>query len=875
MSGWDDLAQFAALNSALRELLALDAESRAARLTQICTAHPELAEKLTQLLHAAEPDAASNDLPAAVRDAVLSSLLPLRHVAPKYCDAQLGDWKLSTHLGAGGMADVWLAHGLNAHQDQRAAIKRPNIDLCSPLGALRFERERALLAGLDDPRIARLIDSGVDGAGYPWFAMEFVEGERIDHWCDQQKLSLNSRIRLVAEVARAAHSAHSALIVHRDIKPANVLVRSDGAVKLLDFGIAKLLQSDAASSKEVSTLGTALTPQYASPEQFLGQAITTASDVYQLGTLLCELLAGARPNAAQDANVIALAEAVLHAAARSPSQVYSDLSVEQKGNMASLRGTQTAALMRALRGDLDAICQHAMAREPQRRYASALHLAQDLEAYLQQQPVQARAPSISYRFSKLLRRNAWTSLVTALLLLVMIAFISVSLVQAERIRREAQANVAVRDYLIQVLRQTDPLYAQSTHPTTAALLEQALTLARAQFAGQPELLAEVLKIGADSVTRQGNFKRALALYSEAVALLHGKNGASVAASGPSEIRQTQILASYGQALHYEAKYAQSEATLRTAFAQWRAQGRLGNSSIALALVDVLHSRGSYREALNVLDEIEALPLTPFARAMWQRDRGIVLRDAADPDARALLETALATLLSKFSQDKASIAGAQIALARLEISAGNATSARALLQPALSSTRQIVGPKHPQMGIARHALALTDALDGHFVQAIATLSEVLRLDYQATPPGNVLPSYARLDRAWCLLAIGRDSEALADLALAEASLRAVAKIRHPRWAEAQLAFALIAVRRGDRAAARARVEQAIAVNISQFGVDHPLTANTRRWQDVVGAADASQKAVRLTQRPTLAVQRLALFTAAWQNRHRAMSLPHPK
>jgi eukaryotic-like serine/threonine-protein kinase len=864
MIGWDDLEQFGALNAALRELLALDAQTRAARLAQICTDRPELAEKLTQLLHAAEPDAASNALPDSVRDAVLSSLLPFRH-SPLLAGAQLGDWKLSKYLGAGGMADVWLAHGCNAHQDQRAAIKRPSLDLCSPQGALRFERERALLAGLDDQRIARLIDSGVDAAGYPWLAMEYVDGERIDHWCDLQKLSLKGRIHLVAEVARAAHSAHSALIVHRDIKPANVLVRTDGAIKLLDFGIAKLLQSDAGSVAEAPTLGHALTPQYASPEQFLGQTITTASDVYQLGSLLCELLAGARPNAAQHANVIALAEAVLHAAARSPSQIYAALTEEQKAKIAILRGTQSDALARALRGDLDAICQHAMAREPQSRYASALHLAQDLEAYLQQQPVQARAPRISYRFSKLLRRNVWTSVATALLLLVLIAFVSVSLVQAERIRQEASANVVVRDYLIQVLRQTDPLYAHKGLPTTAALLEQALSQARAQFHEQPELLAEVLKIGADSVTRQGDFKRALDLYSEAVAVARSPNAALPASSRPSQIRQTQILANYGQALHYEARYAESEQTLRTALAQWRAQGAPGNPMIALALVDVLHSRGSYHEALGVLDEVDAMPINAFARAMWQRDRGTVLRDSADPGARALLETALASLLSKFSQDKASIASAQIALARLEINAGNAEVARALLQSALEKTQKIVGSKHPQMGIARHALAMADALVGDFPQAIETLSGVLKSDYQATPPSNVLPSYARLDRAWCLLAIGRDAEALEDLRLAEASLRAVAEIPHPRWAEAQLAFALIAVRSGDVAAARTYVEQAIAANRVQFGERHALTDFSVRWRTALDAQQGALTPESLTKIPALFAQRLRLFISALPRR----------
>ena len=256
----------------------------------------------------------------------------------------------------------------------------------------------------------------------------------------------------------------------------------------------------------------------------------------------------------------------------------------------------------------------------------------------------------------------------------------------------------------------------------------------------------------------------------------------------------------------------------------------------------------------------------FARAMWQQSRGTVLRDAADTAARLLLETALATLLAKFLQDTASIAAAQIALARLEISMGNAEPARALLVPALNATQQIAGPKHPQMGIARHALAMTDALAGNCAEAITKLTHVLKLDYLATPSSNVLPNYARLDRAWCLIAIGRNSEALADLATAKASLIALAEPAHPRWAEAQLARALLAARAKNFAKAAAHIELAIAANIAQFGEHHPLTEISQRWRSVTRTATNRLKTTStLRGKPdlTLAGQRLALFSTVWQ------------
>ncbi|MCE3004672.1 MAG: serine/threonine protein kinase, partial [Xanthomonadaceae bacterium] len=273
-----DPRRFGPINDALRRMLELDGADREAAAHAWCHAHPDLADDLRRLLALAE------DRREVLAGAAVGALVPTAGVAGE----QLGDWTLQAPLGRGGSGEVWLAAGSGAHRDQRAAIKRPLRDDDGG----RFERERRRLAQLSDAGIARLIDSGVDADGRPWIAMEYVDGERIDGWCDQRRLSLRARLALLRQVATIVHGAHRALLVHRDLKPANVLVGGDDApqVKLVDFGIAKDLGVDAAP-----TIDPMLTPQYASPEQLAGGSITIASDIYQLGLLAHEILSGAVP----------------------------------------------------------------------------------------------------------------------------------------------------------------------------------------------------------------------------------------------------------------------------------------------------------------------------------------------------------------------------------------------------------------------------------------------------------------------------------------------------------------------------------------------------------------------------------------------------
>jgi eukaryotic-like serine/threonine-protein kinase len=826
MNAWPNADEFLLINEALRELLAMDASERAQHLDAWCQSHADMAARMRHLINVAEPESCSEGLPTRMQWALSNSMMQATAIIP----AQIGDWQLRRFLGAGGMAEVWLADGCNAHQGQQAAIKRPSAGMATRGGVERFERERTLLAGLSDPRIARLIDSGVDAMGHPWLAMEFVDGMRIDHWCDQRLLDLAGRARLVCDVALAVHSAHSALIVHRDIKPANVLVNDAGAVKLLDFGIAKLLSPDPAA--QAATLSLALTPQYASPEQFLGQTISTASDIYQLGILLTELLAGDVQFPTNCESYGELADAVLGACGRLPSDVFAAAPKDKQDLIARRRGLRDYALPRQLRGDLDAIVSKATARAPLQRYASALQLADDLHAWLAHQPVRARAPTRRYRLQKMMARNAAACVISALLFFVMVAFVSTTLIQAQRLRLEAQNNVQVRDYVIQVLRQTDPFYAQTPAPTTSALLDQALKYAREQFSEQPALLADVLVIGADSASRQGDFVRSAKLLHEAVLLGKDRHDA----------RQTAIAQHYGEALHYLGRFAESEKILRVAQDEWYARGAVGSPRIAPGLVDLLHSRGDYASALAILEKLDKLPLSTYARASWQGGMGTVLRDSADPRARVFLASSLTTFSNDFPNDHAAIAMAQLALGRLEAINGNSHRARELIAPAMRILQNIYGQYHGVIGAARHTLALADMHDGQWDIARTRLNNVLMQDYASIPDGNVLRAYAHLDLAWCEIALQQNAQAISDLDAAQKTLKFTSANGHPKWAEAQLARAVLAIRVGDRAAASSFIDTAIVARTNQFGAQHPLSLEARHWQEVL-AHSPRQSATR--------------------------------
>lgn len=364
-------------------------------------------------------------------DAYLSSAPPIpqaKHAAVADTGQRLGPWRLRRSLGRGGMGEVWLADRADDAYAREVALKLPHAHLSGEGQRHRFERERDILAGLQHANIAQFFDAGLADNGQPWLALEYVRGDALLDWCDTRALDIAARIRLLLPICDAVQAAHRNLVVHRDIKPVNILVNDDGHPKLLDFGIARLI--DDAAPDQTRTL--AMTPAYATPEQRRGDAVTTASDVYQLGLVLFELLGGTPAHRGHDGHAghpIQRMDAIF--AALLASQPV------QAGTIAQQRSLSPARLRATLAGDLSRIVAKALANDPAERYGSAIDLADDLQRFLDKRPVRARRSSLGYLLRRFARRHARALAIVSALLLALV----VSIVTSERNARKHLAEV--------------------------------------------------------------------------------------------------------------------------------------------------------------------------------------------------------------------------------------------------------------------------------------------------------------------------------------------------------------------------------------------------------------------------------------------------
>ena len=437
-------------------------------------------------------------------------------------DQTIGPYRLIREIGHGGMGSVWLAERSDGALKRQVALKLPHIALAQDKLADRFARERDILAGLVHPHIARLYDAGVTQDGRPYLAMEYVPGQSLGDYCQSHGLGLAARLRLFRQVLRAIQYAHSQLVVHRDLKPGNILVTDEGEVRLLDFGIAKLLHSDAVHATEVTELGgRALTPQYAAPEQILGQPIGTGADIYSLGMLLYELLAGAPPYRLKRATRGGLEDAILSAQPAMPSQA----------------GQGHVAWAKKLAGDLDTILLKALKKDPAERYLTASAFAEDIDRYLNGEPVLARPDSTWYRTGKFVSRYRWGVAAVTTIIMALAAGLGAALWQAgvaeqnaEKARKEAKTAQAVKEFMRGVFyansaQQPDPAKARET--TARQLLDLGAAKIDAALADAPEAKQEMLMIFTELYSQLGLSAKSLEFAQKRVQLLRELKDADV------------------------------------------------------------------------------------------------------------------------------------------------------------------------------------------------------------------------------------------------------------------------------------------------------------------------------------------------------------
>lgn len=448
------LERWRLIEDLFHQAIELPPNKRAGFLTAACDGDVLLLVELQKLVDGSERAQEFIETPPLMDESTATLLGPKDN---PLAGLRLGSYKVIREIGRGGMGTVYLAARADQEFQKHVAIKLVTAGLDHQTIIQRFRNERQILAALDHPNIARLLDGGTTETGAPYFVMEYIEGQTIREYCDSHKLTTVARLELFRTVCSAVHFAHQNLIVHRDIKPANILVTSDGTPKLLDFGVAKVLSPIAQGAETTETISRAMTPEYASPEQARGETITTASDVYSLGVLLYELLTGHRPYRFDSRSLIEIIEAICNQEPTKPSTAVgrSEPSTLKGSNtniavtpetVSQSRDTEPYRLRRELEGDLDNIVLKAMRKEPQRRYASVEQFSEDIQRYFQGLPVIAAQDTVSYRTAKFIGRHKAG---VAALFMVAITLLTATVVtawQASVARRErARAESRFKD----------------------------------------------------------------------------------------------------------------------------------------------------------------------------------------------------------------------------------------------------------------------------------------------------------------------------------------------------------------------------------------------------------------------------------------------
>jgi serine/threonine protein kinase len=650
---------------------------------------------------------------------------------------RVGQYEIIRKLGDGGMGAVYLAERADKQYQKQVAIKLIKFGFDNEFIVNRFLSERQILANLDHPNIARLIDGGTTAAGSPYLVMEYIEGLPIDEYCAHQELSIAQRLELFRTVCATVQYAHMNLVIHRDLKPSNILVTADGIPKLLDFGIAKLLTPElsASGNGKIATAIRLMTPEYASPEQIRGEPITTASDVYSLGVVLYELLTGRRPYKLKRSSGEEIERAISTQEAEKPS-----VAISRRRNEHSAFGHIDAAepqkVARSLRGDLDNIVLMALRKEPRRRYESAAQFSADIQRHLEGLPVIARKDTFRYRASKFVRRNRLGVAAAAIVLLSLVGGIVATAWQARAARQEKAKAESINAFLEQMLNYSNPVLSlpgDSTGETTMTqvLDEAAKRLKSGEFANQPEVKAEMERIIGNSYYGQGRYALGgehLQEYVELERRLYGEEDPRALAASSMA---AALLFGKGEMAEAEKLFREVLPAMRIA----QQEGKIKAETLLNALVDFAHLRrtqGDSREAETLFRE--ALALSPQVPAESRYSLGVTRSTLASTLAdQGKFDEAIQTAREAVTETRQR-EGAQrpdlgfslTVLGGFLIDRGDFAEADAVLHEAETIFRKLLNPSHLWLGDNLRNQAISFYRQNRFVEAQNSISETLKI-----------------------------------------------------------------------------------------------------------------------------------------------------
>lgn len=741
-------------------------------------------------------------------------------------------YRVVRELGRGGMGVVVLAERDDGEFRQQVAIKllaggRERGDRV----AERLRAERQILAALDHPGIAKLYDGGALADGSPFLVLEYVEGERIDHWCERRGLDARGRVRLLIKACEAVDAAHRRLIVHRDLKPGNVLVTAEGEVKLLDFGIAKLLDPKALDWTVAPTeLGMGpLTLAYASPEQITGQPIGTASDVYSLGVLAYELLAGRSPWSAR--SLPELARLICEVDPPSPSSARALPALDDTldgwapadGGPRAEPPPRTAPA--GLDRDLDAITLRALRKEPAKRYPSVAAFATDLQRYLDGRPVEARQGTFAYRATKFVRRNRWPVAAGIAAVAMLAAFVwrlGVELARSERERDKARR---VQELLIDAFEASDPTTTRGEAATARDVLERATPRLVAELGDQPEILAPLLVSTGRIHSRLGLFGPAEQSLERALRIQRG-----LAASAPADLRIA--LAALAELRLRQARYDEALALLAEALADGGVEAG-ERAALLAAQGESLRRMGRFDEARASLEAALRLrqslaPAGSIEVAETHRSLAMLAEEAGD-DARAEAEARTALdELRRLGAPPARLAEAAQDLATVINDPTRTAEMEALNREALELERRAFGEQHPKVAETLNNLAVIAHYRNDHAEAAQLLGEALEIQMAVLGAEHPDVASMRLNLATFELAGGRPEDALSTVGQVLEALARFPDAQPTRLAAALRVRSTASWLLGDLDAALADIERSLAA-ASALPADHPFRLATRARQ----------------------------------------------
>jgi serine/threonine protein kinase len=801
-------------------LLELPPKERRAFLDETCGDDPELCREVERLLDADERNATFLERPAGELMGI-SAPSPERDL--------LGPYRLLRRIGGGGMGTVYLARREDEHYQREVAIKVLRSGLESTEALHRFFAERQILARLEHPNIARLYDGGSTEDGRPYLVIELVEGLPVDQYCDQNRLTVEQRLDLFRRICSAVQYAHQNLLVHRDLKPGNILVTTEGEPKLLDFGIAKQLGHEPGGDLDKTRDGLRMmTPSYASPEQVKGEPVATASDIYSLGVLLYELLAGRGPFRLVHSAVslpYEMERAICEQEPERPSEALFRPGNPPAEEIARNRKTRPRALQRRLQGDLDNIILMALRKESERRYASVGQLSRDLESHLRNLPVMARPDTLLYRSRKFLRRHR--AGVAAAVLVVMIAagFMASLMAQGRRLARERDKARSTLSFLVETFKQADPYHTQGERLTAREILDRGAHRVSHDFQSQPEVQAAVM----DAI---GEVDLGLGRYDEAEPLLERSLALRRRIYGPESLEVARSLELLGRLKAERSDNAAAERLLRQSLTLKRRL--LGSDDLEVA--KTLNRLGGFLAEVQATPDVEKLHQEALAIARRAEGPagatvgeslvylGKLKRDLGDyAAAEKLLGEGVAVERRALGERNPGLYGHQTLFGEILIELGKYKEAEALLRQSLAAQRRILGPEHPDIDITLNNLALAIHRQGRYAEAEVLYRQVLglmRAHYASVDwrLGGTLGNLASV-----LSAQGKRREAIPYLEEALSVRRQVWGERHPLVAQALLllAGAYRGLKDYDRSLALAR--QALAILEEAEGPDHPHTA----------------------------------------------------